>query len=163
MQDHARVEYSIPVGQVKRQPVVKGKALELHQKLTMKQWQGVSHKIDPQLRALAKHSLERITNGGDVDLERKQMIKARIQAVQEAIPEKSVMAATARLPFRSYQQQSLLRTKCKLEAAMREVNANRGMTPLQIVCIHDLGITAQLRLSREDQRALVNTQQWIGK
>jgi hypothetical protein len=39
------------------------------QKMTTKQWQGISHQIDDSLRILAVQSLERLKNGGgDADL-----------------------------------------------------------------------------------------------
>ena len=58
-QDHARVSFAVKVGTLK--PMAnKAKDREWHQKITMKQWQGISHQIDDPLRVLAKQSLDRL-------------------------------------------------------------------------------------------------------
>jgi hypothetical protein len=133
---------------------------EWYQKMTIKQWQGISHQIDDSLRILAVQSLERLKNGGgDADLERRRMLEARIAAAKQAMPNPSE-ERTARMPFRSKQQQALLRARSRMEAALREVIAKRGMSVLQLTCMHDLGITASLSLSLPDKDLLIDTPQW---
>jgi len=61
-QDHARVSFAVKVGTLK--PMAnKAKDREWHQKITMKQWQGISHQIDDPLRVLARQSLDRLQQG----------------------------------------------------------------------------------------------------
>ena len=76
--DHARVSFAVKIGT----PRVKDTSIdkkEWHQKMTLKQWQGISHLIDDPLKKLAIQSLERLKDGaGDADLERRSMIAARI-------------------------------------------------------------------------------------
>jgi hypothetical protein len=133
---------------------------EWYQKITMKQWQGISHQIDDPLRALARQSLDRLQHGkGDADLERRQMFEARIAAAKQAMPNEQG-ERQARMPFRNKQQQALLRTRSRMEAALRDVTAKRGMSMLQLACTHDLGITAPLNLSWQDKELLIDTPQW---
>jgi hypothetical protein len=74
---------------------------EWHQKMTLKQWQGISHLIDDPLKKLALQSLERLKDGGrDVDLERRNMIAARIAEAEKVMPV-TVNEAQARMPFSS--------------------------------------------------------------
>ena len=47
-----------------------------------------------------------------------------------------------------------------MEAALRDVIAKRGMSSLQLTCMHDLGITASLSLSLPDKDLLIDTPQW---
>ena len=47
-----------------------------------------------------------------------------------------------------------------MEAALREVIAKRGMSVLQLTCMHDLEITASLRLSLLDKESLIDTPRW---
>jgi hypothetical protein len=109
-----------------------------YQKMTIKQWQGISHQIDDSLRILAVQSLDRLKNGGgDAYLERRRMLEARIAAAKQAMPNPSE-ECTARMPFRSKQQQALLRARSRMEAALREVIAKHCMSVLQLTCMHDL-------------------------
>jgi hypothetical protein len=65
--DHARVSFAVKLGT----PKAKIKHVDKrawHQKLTLKQWQGISHQIDDSLRRLANESLERL-KGGEGDAE----------------------------------------------------------------------------------------------
>jgi hypothetical protein len=127
--------------------------------MTTKQWQGISHQIDDPLRRLAVQSLDRLKNGGgDADLERRRMLEARIQAAKQAMPNPSE-ECPARMPF-SKQQQALLRARSRMEAALQEVRAKRGMSVLQLTCMHDLGITPSLNLSLPDKESLIDTPQW---
>ncbi len=57
----------------------------------------------------------------------------------------------ASLQFRSKEQQLLLRTKSRMEAALREAMIGRGMSLTQMVCMYDLGLTNQLTLSQQDK------------
>jgi hypothetical protein len=133
---------------------------EWYQKITMKQWQGISHQIDDPLRALARQSLDRLQQGkGDADLERRQMLETRIAAAKQAMPNEQG-GCQARMPLRSKQQQALLRIRSRMEAALRDVTAKRGMSMLQLACMHDLGITASLNLSWQDKESLIDTPQW---
>jgi hypothetical protein len=73
-QDHARVSFAVKIGTPKMTDTNMGKK-EWHQKMTLKQWQGISHLIDEPLKNLAMQSLERLKDGaGDADLERRSMI-----------------------------------------------------------------------------------------
>jgi hypothetical protein len=47
-----------------------------------------------------------------------------------------------------------------MEAALRDVIAKRGMSVLQLTCMHDLGITASLSLSLPDKELIIDTPQW---
>jgi hypothetical protein len=78
------------------------------------------------------------------------MLNARIEAAKQAMPNPSE-ECPARMPFRSKQQQALLRARSRMEAALREVIAKRGMSVLQLTCMHDLGITSSLNLSLPDK------------
>ena len=62
--------------------------------------------------------------------------------------------------FQSKQQQALLRARSRMEAALQEVRAKRGMSVLQLTCMHDLGITPSLNLSLPDKESLIDTPQW---
>jgi hypothetical protein len=64
------------------------------------------------------------------------------------------------MTFRSKQQQALLRARSRMEAALREVRAKRGMSVLQLTCMHDLGITSSLTLTLSDKESLIDTPQW---
>jgi len=158
-QDHARVSFAVKVGTLK--PMAnKAKDREWHQKLTMKQWQGISHQIDDPLRVLAQQSLDRLQQGkGDADLERRQMLATRIAAAKQAMPSEQ-RERQARMPFRNKQQQALLRTRSRMEAALRDANAKRGLSLVQLACMHDLGITGSLSLSEQDKELLIETPQW---
>ena len=48
------------------------------------------------------------------------------------------------MPFRSKQQQALMRTRSRLEAALREATGKKGLTMLQLTCMHDLGMIVLL-------------------
>ena len=87
------------------------------------------------------------------------MLAARIEAAKQAMPSEQ-SERQARMPFRSKQQQALLRTRSRMEAALLDVNAKRGMSMLQLACMHDLGITASLNLSWQDKELLIDTPQW---
>jgi hypothetical protein len=73
-QDHARVSFAVNIGT----PRPKTRSVnnrEWYQKMTIKQWQGISHQIDDSLRTLAMQSQDRLKNGGgDADLERRRML-----------------------------------------------------------------------------------------
>jgi hypothetical protein len=157
--DHARVSFAVKIGT----PRVKDTSIdkkEWHQKMTLKQWQGISHLIDDPLKKLDTQSLERLKDGGgDVDLERRNMIAARIAEAKKVMPI-TVNEAQARMPFRSKQQQALMRTRSRMEAALREAIGEKGLTMLQLTCTHDLGITASLNLSLHDKELLIDTPQW---
>jgi hypothetical protein len=47
-----------------------------------------------------------------------------------------------------------------LEAALREATGKKGLTMLQLTCMHDLGITALPNLSLQDKELLTDTLQW---
>jgi hypothetical protein len=47
-----------------------------------------------------------------------------------------------------------------MESVLQEVIAKRGMSVLQLTCMHDLGITASLSLSLLDKESLIDTPQW---
>jgi hypothetical protein len=47
-----------------------------------------------------------------------------------------------------------------MEAALREVRAKRGLSVLQLACMHDLGITSALKFSLPDKESLIDTPQW---
>jgi hypothetical protein len=135
---------------------------EWYQEMTIKQWQGISHQIDYSLRMLAMQSLDCFKNGGgDADLERsrRRMLEARIAAAKQVMPD-LLEECQARMPFRSKQQQALLRARSRMEAALRDVIAKRGMSVLQLTCMHDLGITASLSLSLPDKELIIDTPQW---
>ncbi len=128
--------------------------------MTLKQWQGISHLIDEPLENLKSQSLELLKDGaGDADLERQSMIAARIAAAKKVKPS-TVSEAPARMPFRSKQQQALMRTRSRLEAALREATGGKGLTMLQLTCMHDLEINALSNWSLQDKELLTETQQW---
>ena len=157
--DHARVSYAVNIG-APRPKTSREDKREWFQKMTTKQWQGISHQIDDPLRRLAVQSLDRLKNGGgDANLERRRMLEARIQAAKQAMPNPSE-ECPARMPFRSKQQQALLRARSRMEAALQEVRAKRGMSVLQLTCMHDLGITPSLNLSLPYKESLIDTPQW---
>jgi len=64
------------------------------------------------------------------------------------------------MTFRSKQQQALMHTRSRLEAAMREATGGKGLTMLQLTCMHDLGITALSNWSLQDKELLTETPQW---
>ena len=83
------------------------------------------------------------------------MIEARIKAaemVRQDIPKEH----QTRRPFRSKLQQTLLRKRRTMEAALREAVAKKGISMLQLTCMHDLGITISLNLSLQDQELLLD-------
>ena len=65
-----------------------------------------------------------------------------------------------RMPFRSTLQQTLLRKRSTMEAALREAVAKKGISMLQLTCMHDLGITTSRDLSLQDQELLLESQEW---
>ena len=158
-QDHARVSFAVKIGT----PRVKDTNIdkkERHQTMTLKQWQGIGHLIDDPLKNRAMQSLERLKDGaGDADLERRSMIAARIAEAKKVMPS-TMSEAPARMPFRSKQQQALMRTRSRLEAALREATGGKGLTILQLTCMHDLGITALSNGSLQDKELLTETPQW---
>ena len=158
-QDHARVSFAVKIGTPK--PKVRSvDKREWHQKMTLKQWQGISHQIDDSLRTLAMQSLERLKDGGgDADLEKRKMIETRLAAAKMVMLDTST-EHQGRMSFRSKQQQVILRTRSRMEAALREVVAKSGISMLQLTCMHDLGITASLNLSLQDKELLIDTSQW---
>ena len=92
--------------------------------------------IDDPLKTLAIQSLERLKDGeGDADLERRNMIAARIAEAKKVMPG-TVNEVPAKMPFRSKQQQALMRTRSQLEAALREATAKNGLAMLQLTCMH---------------------------
>ena len=109
-QDHARVSFAVKIGK----PKPKVRSIDKrawHQKMTLKQWQGISHQIDDSLRTLAMQSLERLKDGGgDADLEKRKMIETRLAAAKMVMPGTS-KEHQGRMPFRSKQQQVILRTR----------------------------------------------------
>jgi hypothetical protein len=130
------VSFAVKIGTPKVKDTNMGKK-EWHQTMTLKQWQGISHLIDEPLKSLAIQSLERLKDGeGDADLERRRMIAARIAEAKKVMPN-TVSEAPARMPFRSKQQQALMRTRSRLEAALREATGEKGLTMLQLTCMHD--------------------------
>ena len=153
--DHARVSFAVKLGTPKAN-IKNADRRAWYQKLTLKQWQGISHQIDDSLRSRANQSLERLKGGGgDADLERRQMIEARIKAaemVRQDIPKEH----QTRRPFRSKLQQTILRKRRTMEAALREAVAKKGMSMLQLTCMHDLGITTSRNLSLQDQELLLD-------
>ena len=66
---------------------------------------------------------------------------------------------TPRLPYRNAEQQRLLRKRCRVESALREVNGGDKLTRVQLACLHDLGLT-QTPMSPQQQAELVATPQW---
>jgi len=158
-QDHARVSFAVKIGTPRVKDTNRGKR-EQHQAMTLKQWQGIGHLIDEPLKNRAMQSLERLKDGaGDADLERRSMIEARIAEAKKVMPS-TMSEASARMPFRSKQQQALMRTRSRLEAALRETTGGKGLTILQLTCMHDLGITALSNGSLQDKELLTETPQW---
>jgi hypothetical protein len=162
--DHARVSFAVKersssTGHAKAK-IKNADRRAWYQKMTPKQWQGISHQIDDSLRSLANQSLERLKGGGgDADLEKRKMIEARIRAaemVKQDIPKER----KTRMPFRSTLQQTLLRKRSTMEAALREAVAKKGITMLQLTCMHDLGITTSRNLSLQDQELLLDAPEW---
>ena len=47
-----------------------------------------------------------------------------------------------------------------MEAALRDVVGKKGMSMLQLTCMHDLGITTSRNLSSQDQELLLDTSEW---
>jgi len=90
---------------------------------------------------------------GNADLERRSMIAARIAEAKRVMPN-TVSEAPARMPFRSKQQQALMRTRIRLEATLREATGKKGLTMLQLTCMHDLGILALSNWSLQDKELL---------
>jgi hypothetical protein len=114
-QDHARVSFAVNIG-APRPKTSRADKREWFQKMTTKQWQGISHQIDDPLRRLAVQSLDRLKNGGgDADLERRRMLDARIQAAKQAMPNPSE-ECPARMPFRA----SNSRPCCELAAEWKQ-------------------------------------------
>jgi hypothetical protein len=69
--DHARVSFAVKLGTSKAKIKHVDKRA-WHQKLTLKQWQGMSHQIDDSLRRLANESLERLKGGGGTRTSREE-------------------------------------------------------------------------------------------
>jgi hypothetical protein len=86
--------------------------------------QGISHQIDDSLRTLVMQSLERLKDGGgDADLEKRKMIETRLAAAKMVMPGTS-KEHQGRMPFRSKQQQVILRTRVS-ENCLFELRDNR--------------------------------------
>ena len=120
----------------------------------------VLHQIDDSLKSRAIQSLERLKGGGgDADLERRQMLEARVKAA-ETVKQDILKDHQTRRPFRSKLQQTLLRKRRTMEAALRDVVGKKGMSMLQLTCMHDLGITTSRNLSVQDQELLLGTSEW---
>jgi hypothetical protein len=121
--DHARVSFAVKLGTPKAK-IKNADRLAWYQKMTLKQWQGISHQIDDPLRSLANQSLERLKGGGgDADLERRKMIEARIRAaemVKQDIPKEH----KTRMPFRNTLEQTLLRKRSTMEADLQEAHTH---------------------------------------
>ena len=133
--DHARVSFAVKLGTSKAKIKHVDKRA-WHQKLTLNR-----------------------TSDTQPDLERRKMIEARIAAAEMArqdVPKEH----QARMPFRSTLQQALLRKRSTLEAALREAVAKKGISMLQLTCMHDLGITTSRNLSLQDQELLLDTREW---
>ena len=87
------------------------------------------------------------------------MIEARIKAaemVRHDIPKEH----QTRRPFRSKLQQTLLRKRRTMEAALRDAVGKKGISMLQLTCMYDLGITTSRNLSSQDQELLLDTPEW---
>ncbi len=54
----------------------------------------------------------------------------------------------------------LLRKRSTMEASLREEVAKKGISMLQLTCMHDLGITTSRNLSLQDQELLLDTPEW---
>ena len=148
--DPVRVSFAVEIDEV-RPKTVKVNSREWYQKLLLKRWRGISHQIDDPLRVLATQSSGRLKNGeGDVDLERRQMIAARIEAMRVVMPA-TTEEQQAHMSFRSKEHEFLLRKRSRMEAALREATAGRGISLIQLMCMHDLGLTTPLRLSQQDE------------
>lgn len=61
--DHARVSFAVKLGTPKAS-IKQADKRAWYQKLTLKQWQGISHQIDDSLKSRAIQSLERLKGGG---------------------------------------------------------------------------------------------------
>ena len=157
--DHARVSYAVDIGRPHAQPERKKEVETAPRQFSLEQWQGISHIVDPELKQAARQSSERLQHGaGDSDLERRQMLGARSAAGENTIP-LSQREHTPRLPYRNAEQQRLLRKRCRVESALREVNGGDKLTRVQLACLHDLGLT-QTPMSLQQQAELVATPQW---
>ena len=136
-QDHARVSFAAKIGTQKPKTSSVNNH-EWYQKMTLKQWQGISLQIYDSLRTLAMQSLDCLKNrGGDANLERRLMLEARIALVKQVMPD-TLEEHQARMSFRSKQQQALLRARSRMEAVLRDVIAKHCMSMLQLTCMHDL-------------------------
>ena len=95
----------------------------------------------------------------DIDQARKDMLKVSQEAAEAAIP---VMTANpqSRLPFHSKEQQHLLRKRHRLETALREVNTDTGLSQVQNLCLQELGLVPQLRLTLRDRVIVARSDQW---
>ena len=88
-QDHARVSFALEIGTLRQMTSIVNNR-EWYQKMTLRQWQGISNQINDPLRSLARRSLDRLKNGErDADLERRQMLEARIAAAKQVMPDTS--------------------------------------------------------------------------
>jgi hypothetical protein len=74
------------------------------------------------------------------------MISARIEAAKVVMPV-TTEEQQAGMPFRSKEQQILLRKRSRLEAAQRETTSGQGMSLIQLACMYDLGLTTPLTLA----------------
>ena len=93
---------------------------EASRRFSLHQWQGISHLIDPALQQQARQILTEVLQlQHDIDQARKDMLKARQEAAEAAIPV-TTTNPQPRLPFHSKEQQHLLRKRHGLETALRE-------------------------------------------
>ena len=111
------------------------------------------------LKQAACQSSERLQHGaGDSDLERRQMLGARSAAGENTIP-LGQPKHEPRLPYRNAEQQRLLRKRCRVESALREINGGGKLTRVHLAFLHDLGLT-QTPMLPQKQAELVATPQW---
>ena len=87
------------------------------------------------------------------------MLKARQEAAEAAIPV-TTANPQPRLPFHSKEQQHLLRKRHRLETALREVKADTGLSQVQNLCLQELGLVPQLRLTLLDRVIIARSDQW---
>ena len=157
--DHARVSYAVDIGRPHAQPERKKEAEAAPRQFSLEQWQGISHIVDPELKQAARQSSERLQHGaGDSDLERRQMLGARSAAGENTIP-LGQPKHEPRLPYRNAEQQRLLRKRCRVESALREINGGGKLTRVHLAFLHDLGLT-QTPMLPQKQAELVATPQW---
>jgi len=63
------VSFAVKLGTPKAS-IKKADTRAWYQKLTLKQWQGISHQIDDSLKSRAIQSLERLKGGGEMRISR---------------------------------------------------------------------------------------------